>query len=362
MALGCDMRHLTFTALTGFLLLAACQEPTELAADLSAARHAVQDIVITDIGVGAHSEAYAVSSNGLIVGSSAEVVNGSGRPVIWKDGVMRYLTGSDQTGEAHGVNPSGAAVGSGGFPNLGFRATLWQDGKAINLGVLPNGDFSNATAINAAGQIVGSSDTSQAPGGGDDTEHAVLWQDGVMTDLGTLGGSGSGAWAINAAGVVVGSSSMPDNLDHHAFLWRDGTMTDLGTLPGGWASQAYGINARGQAVGYSTGNAALHGHAVLWEHGAVIDLGTLPGDLSSTAKAIGASGDIVGWSGEGETTPGTHAFLWRRGVMTDLGTLPGGDVSNATGINAAGEIVGFSTAADSGPEGLVLHAVKWTIK
>ena len=94
----------------------------------------------------------------------------------------------------------------------------------------------------------------------------------------------------------------------------------------------------------------------------MIDLGTLPNAESSTATAIGASGDIVGWSGEGSTTPGTYAFLWRRGVMTDLGTLPGGDVSNATGINAAGEIVGFSTAADSGPLGLVLHAVKWTVK
>jgi probable HAF family extracellular repeat protein len=352
------MRHSTFAALTGFLLLAACQELTEPAGDLSAARRAVRNIVITDIGVGAHSRADAVSSNGLIVGLSAAVINGSGRPVIWKNGVMRYLTSSDVTGEAHGVNPSGAAVGWADFHN----ATLWKDGKTIDLGVLPGGDFSSANAINPAGQIVGSSDTSQAPGGGDWTSHAVLWRGGVMTDLGTLGGSGSGAWAINAAGVVVGVSYMPNNLDQHAFLWRHGTMTDLGTLPGGWVSQAYGINARGQAVGYSTGDAALHGHAVLWDGGAVIDLGTLPNAESSAATAIGASGDIVGWSGEGSTTPGTHAFLWRRGVMTDLGTLPGGDVSNATGINAAGEIVGFSTAADSGPLGLVFHAVKWTVK
>jgi probable HAF family extracellular repeat protein len=356
------MRHLTFTALTGFLLLAACQEPTEPAAELSAARRAGPSIVITDIGVGAHSQARAVSSNGQIAGYSADVVNQGGRPVIWKNGVMRYLTSSEQFGEANGVNPSGAAVGLGVFPNLGFRATLWKDGKTIDLGVLPGGDFSQANAINPASQIVGSSDTSQAPGGGDNTSHAVLWHDGVMTDLGTLGGSGSLAWAINAAGVVVGVSYMPNNLDQHAFLWRHGTMTDLGTLPGGWASQAYGINARGQVVGSSTGDAALHGHAVLWEGGAVIDLGVLPNAESSAATAIGASGDIVGWSGEGSTAPGTHAFLWRRGVMTDLGTLPGGDVSIATGINAAGEIVGFSTAAESGPLGLVFHAVKWTVK
>jgi probable HAF family extracellular repeat protein len=51
-----------------------------------------------------------------------------------------------------------------------------------------------------------------------------------MTDLGTLGGF-SGAEAINAAGQVVGWSD--DVLGRqHAFLWEDGTMTDLGTLGG----------------------------------------------------------------------------------------------------------------------------------
>jgi probable HAF family extracellular repeat protein len=351
--MGWSMRHLTVTALTGFLLLVACEEPTETATDLSAARRAVQGIVITDIGVGARSEAYAVSSNGLIVGSSAEVVNGNGRPVIWEHGAIRYLADNGDYGEALGVNPLGVAVGWNYW-----HAVLWKDGKTIDLGVLPNGDFSSATAINAAGLIVGSSDTSQAPGGSDDTEHAVLWQDGVMTDLGTLGGSGSRAWAINAAGIVVGASYMPDN-STHAFLWRDGLMRDLGTLPGCDNFEARGINARGQVVGAGLGvYGSICSHAVLWEGGKVIDLGTLPSGRASQANAISPSGDIVGWSGEGSTTIGTHAFLWRRGVMTDLGALPGGgDFSLATGITPAGVIIGYATAADG-----QYHAVKWTVK
>jgi probable HAF family extracellular repeat protein len=50
---------------------------------------------------------------------------------------------------------------------------------------------SQANAINAAGQIVGVSSTAK-PG----HIHAFLWQNGAMTDLGTLGGGYSNALAI----------------------------------------------------------------------------------------------------------------------------------------------------------------------
>ena len=71
-----------------------------------------------------------------------------------------------------------------------------------------------------------------------------------MTDLGTLGGSYSWATAINARGQVVGSSTT-ESSEGHFFLWQNGTMTDLGTL-GGSAIFVNGINARGQIVGSST--------------------------------------------------------------------------------------------------------------
>jgi probable HAF family extracellular repeat protein len=77
--------------------------------------------------------------------------------------------------------------------------------------------------------------------------HAFLWENGVMTDLGTLGSGGSsGANAINPAGQVVGYSGPPGN--EHASLWEKGVVTDLGTL-GGPFSQAYDINPAGQVVG-----------------------------------------------------------------------------------------------------------------
>ena len=75
--------------------------------------------------------------------------------------------------------------------------------------------------------------------------HAFLWQNGTMTDLGTLGGTCPvplcvtvQAVTINRKGQVAGRSVTALG-EEHAFFWEDGTMTDLGTL-GGTFSQSAG--------------------------------------------------------------------------------------------------------------------------
>ncbi len=88
-------------------------------------------------------------------------------------------------------------------------------GSMTDLGTLPDGTFSYASDINNRGQIVGSSTTASGE------EHAVLWQDGSVTDLGTLGGTYSQASAINARGQIVGVSETAAG-EWHAFVVNTG--------------------------------------------------------------------------------------------------------------------------------------------
>src|SRR5689334_87283 len=60
------------------------------------------------------------------------------------------------------------------------------------------------------------------------------------TSLGTLGGASSEALAVNERDDVVGWSLTATG-EQHAFLWQNGRMLDLGTL-GGTAAMAVDVN------------------------------------------------------------------------------------------------------------------------
>jgi probable HAF family extracellular repeat protein len=109
--------------------------------------------------------------------------------------------------------------------------------------------------------------------------HALLWQEGTVTDLGSLGGTGHGmgilACNLNDQDQVVGLSDLPGDTTFHAFLWTKQTgMQDLGTLPGDVTSAASGINERGQVVGLSL-DASFNPTAFLRQNGVMTDLNTL---------------------------------------------------------------------------------------
>lgn len=181
-------------------------------------------------------------------------------------------------------------------------------------------------AINNQGDVVGMIATSK------NVTHAVLWQNGDLKDLGTLGGTYAYASDVNDNGQIVGYSETTDG-SLHAFLYNDGKMNDLGTF-GGVSSSAYGISNSGQiAANYESADGASH--AILYDHGTINELGNL-GVNFTIAKVINSHGEI---GGQAKTLDGElHAFFYKQGNMTDMET--GGVYSYVEGINDAGQIVG----------------------
>jgi len=136
-----------------------------------------------------------------------------------------------------------------------------------------------------------------------------------MTDLGSLGRSGSTANAINDRGEVVGQSAAPPQYTTDvAVLWVNGRIEDLGTLPGAHSGSALAINDAGQIVGTSAVGTRNHFHAVLWQAGRITDLGALSERLDSLARDINDRGEILC---VGEAPAGRRFFLLKPAEQKD---------------------------------------------
>lgn len=286
----------------------------------------------TTIGTDHNSAGAAINASGQVAGWTGPGSTGF-QPASFTGGihVLGSLPGGDGTGQALGINNSGVIVGAANVGGDHTHAFRYQGGTMQDLGTLGGNlsgavyNESQAKAINAVGQIVGFSSFSPPSGGPGMITHAFLYQDGAMTDLGTLGKSVSGvseATAINSSGQIVGYSNSTGLGPFHAFLYDHGQMHDLGSLSNDPSAdtQATGINDQAQIVGLSIGN-ALHPDAFLYEHGHMYDLNDLvPRDSGWTlfgASAINDLGQIVG---EGQNPQGEdHAFLL---TPTDLSSSP----------------------------------------
>jgi len=217
--------------------------------------------------------------------------------------------------------------------------------------------------------------------------HGFQWNNGVLTDLGTLRKKGSKnssfASAVNNFGWVSGYSengTVDPNTGFpvaHAVVWKNGKITDIGTF-GGTQSAAMTLNDLGQVIGGSLnniddpwsavfvtgfGNLAYPGttqmRAFVWQDGKKYDLGTLGGP-DAFAYAINFFGQIAGESYTNSTPnpttgiPTVDPFLWTKGEMIDLGSL-GGTIGYPVWLNDWGQVVGFSNLTGDA----VYHGFLW---
>jgi probable HAF family extracellular repeat protein len=247
-----------------------------------------------------------------------------------------------------------------------------------------------AQAISNQGIVTGTADTSTPDPlcYFDDCfyPNAFQWQNGVLTNLGTLPGS---QWSttnwISGNGLIAGISlnGETDPLtgfpQGRAVLWQDNSIADLGTLQGGYESFAFGVNNRGQVVGDATNgipdpysyfygifgiSTGTQTRAFLWDkHNGMQDLGTLGGP-DAWANIVNDGGQVTGISytsftananGPCGPAPTTDPFFWDKDVgMLDIGTF-GGTCGVPNALNKRGQVAGQSYLAGN----LVAHAFLW---
>jgi probable HAF family extracellular repeat protein len=245
-------------------------------------------------------------------------------------------------GQPNGISSQGLVVGYGAGGSY-----IYNNGNLSSIPYLSKGIIS-LNGINDSGQAVGVG-TDQGTG----SEQAILYQNGIVTNLGipTLyangqpigygsnNNPGSTATAINNTGEYIGYAVAPLN------GFQVATINNVPILPYGSTanSQALAISNSGDVVGVSYING--HSNAFLDENGVITNLALLPGTTDCTAYGVNDSGSVVG---ECSGNSFSHAFLYSNGKMIDLSILIATQSVavtnfNPTGINDSGQIIGNGT-------------------
>jgi probable HAF family extracellular repeat protein len=181
-------------------------------------------------------------------------------------------------------------VGSTCLTTQNSNAAMWAFGPGqfptlTDLGVLPGalgtvgtgGPSSTAIAFNGEGDVVGVSDTKYKLAGAADqqAQHAFLYNNGVMTDLGAIAGQtyNSTASSVDDSHEIVGStntlSSVNGSVLSRAFLYTNGTMYNLTfNLVGGptaLLTNALWIDCQGNiaAVGTPASGGTTHSYLLI---------------------------------------------------------------------------------------------------
>lgn len=238
----------------------------------------------------------AISHDGSVIvgtGGTRQIYVPLGRgSFIWANGSKTTILPTTALSAATGLTPDGTfVVGASGAP--GNNGWTWQGGGPAGLTGL-----SAAMGISADGTVIAGNRTVPGPNGLNSTE-ACLWQEGLITGLGTLTPDRddrfSGTNAMSADGKVVVGRSLSSTMDIEAFRWSQETgMIALGGPPG-WSgrniqSSAWDVSADGSVVvgGAVDFSNPIREQALIWDasHGTRVLYDVLVDDYGL---------DLAGW-------------------------------------------------------------------
>jgi probable HAF family extracellular repeat protein len=293
-------------------------------------------------------EVGGLNDRGQVVGASS-TASGDVRAFRWQGGVFTDLhnviaPGSTAT-RANDINDRGTIIGD---IDTSHAFTL-RGTNVMPITVVPGEQGSDGRNINNAGQLLVSSF-------GEPESSGDYFVDGDSAELlpgvpGSIGGMT--ALNLNDSGAVVGHEFILNDqgIAFHAVLWQNGTLTELGQPDGFVNSFAESINNRNRIVGRleSTSSAA----AAVWQDGAWTLLPPLAqgGTQTSDAAAINNRGMIVGSVTLNDQNFAQVATLWRgkRAVALDDLVIandplkPFVKLNSASWINDRGDIVALGT-------------------
>jgi probable HAF family extracellular repeat protein len=303
--------------------------------------------VISDLGTlgGTTSVGTAINSAGQVAGYSSVSGNLATHAFLFSSGSMTDLgTIGGSTSIGNGINASGQVVGySNTAGNLANHAFLYQNGGMFDLGTL-GGVGSFANGINTAGQVVGSSNVL---GSG---THAFVWNNGTMVDLNNQNGvAASGlvltsATAVNDAGQIVGTTSgsrgFMATLDTTVWessnggLWDSNAGWTVGIGPNknttAFIDPTRSLTVTGPAGAVTLRSLNVGGDAT--GNNGIATLNLNGGQITATGNA----GAFVTVSAKG-VLGGDGVIV---GAVDNLGTVNATNLTLVTGLNNSGTVTG----------------------
>jgi probable HAF family extracellular repeat protein len=193
-------------------------------------------------GIGVIAFATGINSGGQVVGyytlyNPHNIDQPDTIGFIYTNGTFNNLPTSGQyppIDMPSGINDSGQITGAKTVQDPNSPGNNRFDAYIYDYAAATTTDLGQGAGygINVGGQVTGTLDIITV---GDDTDtivgsYAFLYSNGSTTNLGTLpGGKYSTGYAINAGGQVVGSSQLAGSSTTHAFFYN-GAMNDLNAL------------------------------------------------------------------------------------------------------------------------------------